>query len=147
MLSADVDLFCDDEDLTLFVRAAGLDRDQSDFYIQVCSGLNFRTSPRWLARCKTIQLGHCTIRIPHPIDILIAKGHAYEVDGSVYYDVTTFPGSGKLSGNTLDQLRAGHRQEHCREGGDRREQNDAISPVGDEDEKTEREQRDDDAHG
>jgi cysteinyl-tRNA synthetase len=45
------------------------------------------------------------------IGILIAKGHAYEVDGSVYYDVTTFPGYGKLSGNTLDQLRAGHRQE------------------------------------
>ena len=28
----------------------------------------------------------------------------------MYYDVTTFPGYGKLSGNTLDQLRAGHRQ-------------------------------------
>jgi cysteinyl-tRNA synthetase len=33
------------------------------------------------------------------------------VDGTVYYDVTTFDGYGKLSGNTLDQLRAGHRQE------------------------------------
>src|SRR5918996_2525161 len=45
------------------------------------------------------------------IKILIDKGHAYEVDGTVYYDVTTFPGYGKLSGNTLAQLRAGHRQE------------------------------------
>jgi cysteinyl-tRNA synthetase len=45
------------------------------------------------------------------IETLIDKGHAYEVDGTVYYDVTTFPGYGKLSGNTLDQLRAGHRQE------------------------------------
>jgi cysteinyl-tRNA synthetase len=45
------------------------------------------------------------------IETLIEKGHAYEVDGTVYYDVTTFPGYGKLSGNTLDQLRAGHRQE------------------------------------
>ena len=45
------------------------------------------------------------------IEDLIEKGHAYEVDGSVYYDVTTFPGYGKLSGNTLDRLRAGHRQE------------------------------------
>ena len=45
------------------------------------------------------------------IETLIAKGHAYEVDGTIYYDVTTFPGYGKLSGNTLDQLRAGHRQE------------------------------------
>jgi cysteinyl-tRNA synthetase len=45
------------------------------------------------------------------IEKLLAKGHAYEVDGTVYYDVTTFPGYGRLSGNTLDQLRAGHRQE------------------------------------
>jgi cysteinyl-tRNA synthetase len=45
------------------------------------------------------------------IQTLIEKGHAYEVDGTVYYDVTTFPAYGKLSGNTLDQLRAGHRQE------------------------------------
>jgi cysteinyl-tRNA synthetase len=45
------------------------------------------------------------------IETLLERGHAYEVDGTVYYDVTTFPGYGKLSGNTLDQLRAGHRQE------------------------------------
>jgi cysteinyl-tRNA synthetase len=45
------------------------------------------------------------------IQTLLDKGHAYEVDGTVYYDVTTFPGYGRLSGNTLDQLRAGHRQE------------------------------------
>jgi cysteinyl-tRNA synthetase len=45
------------------------------------------------------------------IQTLFEKGHAYEVDGTVYYDVTSFPGYGKLSGNTLDQLRAGHRQE------------------------------------
>jgi cysteinyl-tRNA synthetase len=45
------------------------------------------------------------------IEKLIANGHAYEVDGTVYYDVTSFPAYGKLSGNTLAQLRAGHRQE------------------------------------
>jgi cysteinyl-tRNA synthetase len=57
---------------------------------------------------------HATEHIPQMISLiqtLIEKGHAYEVDGTVYYDVTTFPGYGKLSGNTLDQLRAGHRQE------------------------------------
>jgi cysteinyl-tRNA synthetase len=42
---------------------------------------------------------------------LLHNGHAYEVDGTVYYDVQSFEGYGKLSGNTLDQLRAGHRQE------------------------------------
>jgi cysteinyl-tRNA synthetase len=45
------------------------------------------------------------------IETLIEKGHAYEVDGTVYYDVTTFPHYGKLSGNTLENLRAGHRQD------------------------------------
>jgi cysteinyl-tRNA synthetase len=55
-----------------------------------------------------------TDHIPEMIDLterLVRNGHAYEVGGTVYYDVQSFPGYGKLSGNTLDQLRAGHRQE------------------------------------
>jgi cysteinyl-tRNA synthetase len=37
-------------------------------------------------------------------------GHAYATEaGNVYYAVASFPGYGRLSGNTLDQLRAGHR--------------------------------------
>jgi cysteinyl-tRNA synthetase len=31
--------------------------------------------------------------------------------GNLYYDVAAFPGYGRLSGNTLDELRAGHRGE------------------------------------
>jgi cysteinyl-tRNA synthetase len=54
-----------------------------------------------------------TEHIPEMIDLtkrLVDSGHAYVVDsGSVYYDVTSFEGYGKLSGNTLDKLRAGHR--------------------------------------
>jgi len=54
-----------------------------------------------------------TEHIPEMIALtktLVDKGHAYVVDsGSVYYDVTSFDGYGKLSGNTLDKLRAGHR--------------------------------------
>jgi cysteinyl-tRNA synthetase len=42
---------------------------------------------------------------------LIDKGLAYEVGGNVYFDVHAFPDYGRLSGNTLEQLRAGHRQE------------------------------------
>jgi len=42
---------------------------------------------------------------------LIERGHAYEANGSVYFDVRSFPDYGKLSGNTLDALRAGHRQD------------------------------------
>jgi len=42
---------------------------------------------------------------------LLERGHAYVDGGTVYYDVTTFPGYGRLSRNSLDQLRAGHRLE------------------------------------
>jgi cysteinyl-tRNA synthetase len=42
---------------------------------------------------------------------LLARGHAYETDGTVYFDVRSFPEYGRLSGNTIDALRAGHRQE------------------------------------
>jgi cysteinyl-tRNA synthetase len=55
-----------------------------------------------------------TEHIPDMLELterLVGNGHAYEVDGTIYYDVQSFPGYGKLSGNTLEQLRAGHRQE------------------------------------
>ncbi|MEM8885725.1 MAG: cysteine--tRNA ligase [Planctomycetota bacterium] len=41
------------------------------------------------------------------IEELIAKGHAYEVDGNVYFALETFPEYGALSGNTIDQLTEG----------------------------------------
>src|SRR6266571_9571449 len=50
-----------------------------------------------------------TDHIPEMIAIiekLIENGHAYEVDGTVYYDVRTFPEYGKLSGHTVEALRA-----------------------------------------
>ncbi len=45
------------------------------------------------------------------VKTLIDRGHAYVVNGCVYYDVTTFPDYGKLSGNTLEKLSAGARLE------------------------------------
>ncbi len=42
------------------------------------------------------------------VKILIDKGHAYQApDGSYYFDITTFPEYGKLSNNTLENLRSG----------------------------------------
>jgi cysteinyl-tRNA synthetase len=45
------------------------------------------------------------------IEILVDRAHAYVEHGTVYYDVTTFPGYGRLSGNQLGKLRPGHRIE------------------------------------
>ncbi len=52
--------------------------------------------------------------IPEQIELikqLIAKGHAYEVNGSVYFSVSSFPEYGKLSGRRVEELREGARVE------------------------------------
>jgi cysteinyl-tRNA synthetase len=54
-----------------------------------------------------------TEHIPEMLEVaerLEDAGHAYRTDhDNVYYAVATFEGYGRLSGNTLDELRAGHR--------------------------------------
>ncbi len=55
-----------------------------------------------------------TAHIPQMIKIiegLLQKGFAYEKNGNVFFDVTKFPDYGKLSGNTLDNLKVGARLE------------------------------------
>jgi cysteinyl-tRNA synthetase len=55
-----------------------------------------------------------TEHIKEMIDIiqkLINEGHAYHVDGNVYFAVTTFPQYGKLSKRNLDEMMAGARVE------------------------------------
>lgn len=52
------------------------------------------------------------------IEQLIATDHAYVgTDGSVYFDATSFPSYGALSGNRLDALKPGHRYEYSDDGG------------------------------
>ena len=54
-----------------------------------------------------------TEHIPEMVELaerLVDAGFAYETPiGNVYYSVASFPDYGRLSGNTLDDLRAGHR--------------------------------------
>ena len=45
------------------------------------------------------------------VEKLIAKGHAYVVNGNVYYDVESFPEYGKLSGRRLEEQKDGVRVE------------------------------------
>jgi cysteinyl-tRNA synthetase len=55
-----------------------------------------------------------TEHIPEMIEIikgLIKTGLAYEVDGDVYFAVDRFPNYGKLSGRTLEDMKAGARVE------------------------------------
>ena len=58
------------------------------------------------------QFSKATDHIPEMISLiktLLDKGVAYAVGGNVYFEVTKFPGYGKLSGNSLETLRAGAR--------------------------------------
>src|SRR5918999_4027410 len=45
------------------------------------------------------------------IEGLVEKGLAYEADGNVWFSVEGFAGYGKLSGRSLDDMRAGERIE------------------------------------
>lgn len=54
-----------------------------------------------------------TEEIPAMIELveeLIKGGHAYEVEGDVYFSVRSFPEYGKLSGRNIDEMESGHRE-------------------------------------
>ena len=55
-----------------------------------------------------------TETIPQMIDMierLIERGHAYVIEGDVYFSVRSFGGYGKLSGRDIDEVRSGARVE------------------------------------
>ncbi len=45
------------------------------------------------------------------IKLLLEQGHAYEVEGNVYFDVRSYPEYGKLSNRRLEEQEAGTREE------------------------------------
>lgn len=47
--------------------------------------------------------------IIHMVETLVNKGHAYVVDGDVYFSIESFPRYGKLSGRSLEEMQAGAR--------------------------------------
>ncbi|MEM7626806.1 MAG: cysteine--tRNA ligase [Planctomycetota bacterium] len=58
-----------------------------------------------------LNMPRATAHVPHMIamiESLVAKDHAYvAADGAVYFAVQSFEGYGRLSGNSLDQLKGG----------------------------------------
>jgi cysteinyl-tRNA synthetase len=55
-----------------------------------------------------------TEHVPRMLEIirdLLAKDTAYEINGNVYFDISRFPGYGKLSGNQLANLLEGVRED------------------------------------
>jgi cysteinyl-tRNA synthetase len=60
------------------------------------------------------QYPRATEHIPEMLGLirrLVDAGLAYAVNGNVYFEVSRFPSYGRLSGNTIDRLRAGARIE------------------------------------
>lgn len=54
-----------------------------------------------------------TEEIPAMIELvqrLIERGHAYEAEGDVYFDVRSFDSYGELSGRNIDEMESGHRE-------------------------------------
>ena len=69
-----------------------------------CAAVNIRPAARYPRASECIGL------IIDLIQTLLDKEHAYVGDdGSVFFDARSFPSYGALSGNRLEDLRAGHR--------------------------------------
>jgi cysteinyl-tRNA synthetase len=77
----------------------------TDAFMQDAASVNIRPAAHY---------PHATHYIPQMIELiakLIEKRHAYEVGGTVYYDIASFPAYGRLSRNSTDKLLAGARGE------------------------------------
>ncbi len=70
------------------------------------------TDERLLNILPADVMPRATEHVPQMLELtatLLDKGLAYEVDGTVYYDVSAFAGYGKLSGQRLEEMKPGHR--------------------------------------
>ncbi len=87
----------------------------ADFYtrafLEDARLLNLRIADEYDDDPARSAMPRATHYIPHMqrmIQRLLDRGHAYiGPDGAVYFSVESFPDYGRLSGNTLDQLRGG----------------------------------------
>ncbi|QFY12686.1 cysteine--tRNA ligase [Nonomuraea phyllanthi] len=81
-----------------------LARFYEDAFVADSSALNLRPPEHMPRASETVDL------MIELIARLVEQGHAYVVpDGSVFFDVRTFPTYGDISGNRLDDLKPAHR--------------------------------------
>jgi cysteinyl-tRNA synthetase len=77
----------------------------ADAFFADLRALNFREAESYPWATRTIP------QMIRHVERLIETGHAYVVGGNVYFDVSTFPAYGRLSGNSVAALKAGARLE------------------------------------
>ncbi|HLC49496.1 MAG TPA: cysteine--tRNA ligase [Candidatus Andersenbacteria bacterium] len=78
-------------------------KEQTNLFFQDSDTLNIQRSQQYPTASS-----HITEMISL-IEKLLEKKHAYIAKSGVYYDVSSFPEYGTLSGNTIESLDAGHR--------------------------------------
>lgn len=74
-----------------------------DEYLEIMDCIGVDTVDVWPRVSEHIE------DIVAAIEVLVEKGHAYPANGDVYFAVDKFPGYGKLSRRTPEELRAGVR--------------------------------------
>src|SRR5437016_2459898 len=77
----------------------------TDAFMDDIRRVNIRTSNAYPRATEYVP------RMIELLETLLEKGQAYEVDGTVYYDIASFPAYGSLSRNSTEKLLAGTRGE------------------------------------
>lgn len=104
--------YTDIDDRIIAKAADGADAGAPGGWLEVAESViaTFRRDCRALRIKDYAAYTRATDFVDAQIDMvrqLLASGHAYVVDGEVFYDVQSFPRYGELSGNTLDGQQAG----------------------------------------
>src|SRR5439155_1102728 len=96
------------------VIAAALAEGKTPMEIAATYEERFREDERSLNILPATVYPRATEHVPEMVALierLLARGLAYDVDGTVYYAVKRFPGYGRLSGNVQEALKQGVRAE------------------------------------
>lgn len=87
------------------VSASEIADKYTKIFFEQCNALGIQPADQHPKATESIH------QMQEMIKTLIDKGHAYEVEGDVYFSVRSFPGYGELSHKNPDDLREGARVE------------------------------------